>query len=172
MIGKIVFIISLCVCLSANMYADNKNSVGKPNRSANFDALPGFKNPPKGYGEVPFYWWMGDTLTKEHLTGHLEILKDKGISSLQVNYAHSDKGGKLWGLTYKSKPEIFTEDRGLIYGCDHGGRGLDVAEFGDYFRTQRWNQGPGCDQPDLQKNIIKNKVASSIAHINQQSGPW
>ena len=94
MIGKIVFIISLCVCLSANMYADNKNSVGKPNHSANFDALPGFKNPPKGYGEVPFYWWMGDTLTKEHLTGHLEILKDKGISSLQVNYAHSDKGGK------------------------------------------------------------------------------
>ena len=402
MIGKIAFFISLCVCLSANMYADNKKSVGKPNRSANFDALPGFKNPPKGYGEVPFYWWMGDTLTKEHLTGHLEILKDKGISSLQVNYAHSDKGGKLWGLTYKSKPEIFTEewwdlfgwfmkeankrgmtvslsdytlgvgqeqyvdealkahpeiqghelkfrkrktdkeitwelpkdvlavqafqfskdstllpssvidlkqycnggilkwspsegewmvtvvyseekvpsynpmhplsgkvynkfffqqfedrfpekskdglnfffsdelnfllsnyiwdeyfrdefkkrkgydivphlvalfqevgdktskyrldyndvmvslceenffepvyrwheDRGLIYGCDHGGRGLDVAEFGDYFRTQRWNQGPGCDQPNLQKNIIKNKVASSIAHMYERPRVW
>ena len=99
MIGKIAFFISLCVCLSANMYADNKKSVGKPNRPANFDALPGVKNPPKGYGEVPFYWWMGDTLTKEHLTGHLEILKDRGICSLQVNYAHSDKGGKLWGLT-------------------------------------------------------------------------
>ena len=41
------------------------------------------------------------------------------------------------------------EARGMIYGCDHGGRGYDVTEFGDYFRTQRWNQGPGCDQPAL-----------------------
>jgi hypothetical protein len=23
-----------------------------------------------------------------------------------------------------------------------GGRGRDLTEFGDYFRTQRWNQGP------------------------------
>ncbi len=33
-------------------------------------------------------------------------------------------------------------------------------EFGDYFRTQRWNQGPGCDQPGLGKDLIKAKVAS------------
>ena len=64
------------------------------------------------------------------------------------------------------------EDRGLIYGCDHGGRGLDVAEFGDYFRTQRWNQGPGCDQPKLSKHIIKNKVASSIAHMYNRPRVW
>lgn len=64
------------------------------------------------------------------------------------------------------------EDRGLIYGCDHGGRGLDVAEFGDYFRIQRWNQGPGCDQPKLSKHIIKNKVASSIAHMYNRPRVW
>lgn len=378
-------------------------NIGRPDRNNPGDVLKNFKTPPPGYGEVPFYWWMGDTLTREHLLGHLEILKEKGISSLQVNYAHSDKGGKSWGLTFKSKPEIFTEEwwelfgwfmkeankrgmtvslsdytlgvgqeqfvdealeahpeiighelrmekkyatkgivdwelsahplsivaykmnadstliessakdlsskikngklrwkissgtwaivnvysvkkdpsydpmhplsgkvyvehffqkfedrfpadsknglnfffsdelnfqlgnlvwndyfrqefikrkgydivprlaalyedlgrftpkyrldyndvmvslseenffkpvydwheeRGLIYGCDHGGRGLNVTEFGDYFRTQRWNQGPGCDQSHLQKNVIKNKVASSIAHLYERPRTW
>lgn len=376
---------------------------GRPIRSANMDVLPGFQSPPKGYGEVPFYWWMGDTLTKEHLAGQLDLLKEKKISSLQVNYAHSDKGGPFWGLTFKSKPEIFTqewwelfgwfmreakkrgmtvslsdytlgvgqgqyvdailkdypelsgaelkfnkkickgdvsltfqdevltlyaypmqenqgvnkkkgtnllpylkdrqlkwaipgggewqivsvvsqkkklsydplhpksgdlyikyffqqfedrfpkesagglnfffsdelnfnlgqfiwndgfceqfkkrkgyditpyldalfievgdetvkyrmdyndvmvslseeyffepvywwhESRGLIYGCDHGGRGRNVQEFGDYFRTQRWNQGPGSDQPRLTKDIIKAKVAASIAHMYERPRVW
>ncbi|MEG2492004.1 MAG: hypothetical protein RSA67_05585, partial [Alistipes sp.] len=66
---------------------------GYPDRSANQDPRVGFVTPPKGYGEVPFYWWMGDTLTREHLAWHLEILSQKKISSLQVNYAHTDKGG-------------------------------------------------------------------------------
>jgi hypothetical protein len=83
---------------------------GHPDRSATMDALPGFKNPPKGYGEVPFYWWLGDTLTRAHLTDHLDKLAIRGVSSLQVNYAHSDRGGKSWGLTFKSKPAIFTDE--------------------------------------------------------------
>ena len=375
---------------------------GYPERDASFDVLPGFKNPPAGYGEVPFYWWMGDTLTREHLTWHLDLLQKRGISSLQVNYAHSDKGGRSWGLTFKSEPELFSEEwwelfgwfmkeakkrgmtvslsdytlgvgqesyvdealrehpevtghelhfesreftrdihweftetplsvaiyrldkngkvlndgaidlpdaagkdlawsapqagkyaafavfsrkkdpsfdpmhpiagkiyiehffqkfedrfpelskgginfffsdelnfqlgnliwndifrdefikrkqydivpylaglftdigdmtpkirldyndvmvslseenffkpvyewhseRGLIYGCDHGGRGRDVTEFGDYFRTQRWNQAPGCDQPRLGRDIIKNKVASSISHLYERPRVW
>ena len=62
--------------------------------------------------------------------------------------------------------------RGMIYGCDHGGRGTNVVEFGDYFRTQRWMNGPGCDQPRLEDNIVKNKVASSIAHLYQRPRTW
>ena len=57
-------------------------------------------------------------------------------------------------------------------GCDHGGRGRDVVEFGDYFRTQRWNQGPGADQPGLGKDLIKAKVAASIAHLYQRPRVW
>lgn len=393
------YLIMLCALCTIGAQSQN---IGRPERSNPGNLLKNFQTPPKGYGEVPFYWWMGDTLTREHLLGHLEILKNKGISSLQVNYAHSDKGGKSWGLTFKSKPEIFSEEwwnlfgwfmkeankrgmtvslsdytlgvgqeqfvdealaehpeitghelrmeklyaqgkvewklaenplsvvaykmnadstllessatdltskikdkklewnspegtwaivhvytikkdpsydpmhplsgktyvkhffqkfedrfpedsknglnfffsdelnfqlgnliwndyfqqefikrkgydivphlaalyedlgdltpkyrldyndvmvslseenffkpvydwheeRGLIYGCDHGGRGLDVTEFGDYFRTQKWNQGPGCDQSHLQKNVIKNKVASSIAHMYERPRTW
>jgi len=376
---------------------------GFPNRSADFDVLPGFKNPPAGYGEVPFYWWIGDTLTRERLMWQLDLLEGKSISSLQINYAHDDKGGLKWGLSFPSKPALFTEawwdlvgwfmqeakkrgmaislsdytlgvgqnsyvddairaypeingyelyhetktvssnvvlewqipantlsvmayrsqggkidagsavdlirfirhsalkwtagkgewlavivyakrkvpsldpmnplsgkayienffqrfedrfpgeagkgfnfffsdeldfqlsgylwndifekefqkrkgysiipelpalfvdtgrktakvrldyndvmvslsedgffrpvyewqqQRGMIYGCDHGGRGKDVTEFGDYFRTQKYNQGPGCDQPVLMQDVIKNKVASSIAHLYERPRTW
>lgn len=62
--------------------------------------------------------------------------------------------------------------RGMTSGCDHGGRGRDVTEFGDYFRTQRWNQGPGSDQPNLGKGIIKPKIASSIAHLYRRPRVW
>ncbi len=393
---KKLFTLILSV-LSLSIAAQTRQlSPGHPDRTAKTDLKKGFATPPKGYGEVPFYWWMGDTLTKEHLTYHLDQMAAKKVTSLQVNYAHSDKGGVSYGLTFPSKPALFTEewwdlfgwfmeeakkrnmtvslsdytlgvgqgsyvddalnenpgltgaelkfesdtiqdkyaktchnqllslyayqlgtdgkiiensgidlsgnlkgnkiewqspaegnwivtqvysvakkpsldpmhplsgksyvkhffqrfedrfpeqskgglnfffsdelnfnlhgyiwnsifrdefrkrkgydivpyltalfthigpitpkirldyndvmvslseenffipvyqwheDRNLIYGCDHGGRGKDVSEFGDYFRTQRWNQAPGCDQPNLGKDIIKNKVASSIAHL-------
>jgi hypothetical protein len=363
-----------------------------------------FKNPPAGYGEVAFYWWLGDSLMPERILWQLDQLAGKGVTGLQVNYAHSDSGGLIWGLSFPSRPKLFSDewwklfgwfmgeakkrgisvslsdytlgigqgwcvdealaenpalagselrhitrivtggspvsmqlpgtplsisafkvgrdslpdgspavnlapfarqrvlnwthgegmwmissvwaerilpsydpmhplsgkayidkffgkfadhfpgeagkainyffsdelsfrlqypiwdddfarefqrrkgydirphlaalfvdagpetpavrldyndvmvslseehffepiykwhqDRGMTMGCDHGGRGLDVTEFGDYFRTQRWLQGPGCDQPMLQQYIIKNKVASSIAHLYQRPRVW
>lgn len=378
---------------------------GYPQRSADLDPQPGFKTPPPGYGEVAFYWWMGDPLDRERLLWQLDYLAGKGIMGLQINYAHSDRGGLAWGLSYPSQPPLFSQEwwdlfdwfakeanrrgmavslsdytlgigqgwyidetiaehpelrgselrlltyeirggerrdfrvpprvlcvkaynlgevtgslengidlrsevtqgrlvwtapasypiwqiviisaetiphsldplnpstgkevirrffqrfedhlpnqggkglnfffsdelefglkgriwtasfaaefqrrkgydlltelpalwfdlgprtakvrldyndvrvalseagyfqpvyewhqqRGMIYGCDHGGRGLQVDEFGDYFRTQKWNQGPGCDQPMLEHNLIKNKVASSIAHLYERPRVW
>ncbi len=392
----ILFILS--PCLNAQSHPP-----GYPNRVADFDVKPGFKNPPAGYGEVPFYWWLGDTLTRERLLWQLDKLSGKSISSLQINYAHDDKGGLKWGLSLPSKPALFSDEwwdlvnwfmqeakkrgmavslsdytlgvgqnsyvdeairdypelngyelyhetkpvpqdsllywelpanslsviayrledqkliftsalnlkdninqnmlnwvasdgewlvvcvfakkkipsldpmnpksgkayvekffqrfeerfpgeagkgfnfffsdeldfqlsgylwndifekeffqrngysilpelpalfmdigqrtakirldynevmvslseegffrpiyqwqqeRGMIYGCDHGGRGKDVTEFGDYFRTQKYNQGPGCDQPFLRQDIIKNKIASSIAHLYERPRTW
>lgn len=384
--------------------ANNYSAIGFPSRDPNLDALPGFQNPPLGYGEVAFYWWLGDPLTKERLAWQMDRLKEKDVLGLQVNYAHSDKGGQIWGLTLPSDPPLFSDDwwnlfgwflkeakqrdmsvslsdytlgvgqgwyldeilkehpdlkgstlrhevktieggkeltweipentlilmayrmedqsietnsgvdlrsqitngtlhwtppspgswqviavqyvvnpysvdpmnpilgeqviekffqrfedrnpgeagkalnfffsdeldfrvygnlwtsrfadefqkrkgydivpdlpglfvdigsktpkirldyrdvmvsleeegffkpvfewhnqHGMIYGCDHGGRGLQVDEFGDYFRTQRWMTGPGCDQPRLDANVIKNKVASSIAHLYQRPRTW
>ncbi len=64
------------------------------------------------------------------------------------------------------------ESRGMTFGGDHGGRGKDITEFGDYFRTQRYNQGPGCDQSFLESDIIKNKVASSISHLYERPRVW
>ena len=386
----------LLFCISNLFLAHSVGNVGPgiPQKDKRINLYESFITPPSGYGEVPFYWWLGDTLTREHLKWHLDLLENKSITSLQINYAHSDKGGPFWGLTYPSKPDLFTEDwwnlfnwfkeeankrnmtvslsdytlgvgqgsyvdkalesypelisrelkfdkivceghvslpvkenvlsviaylngksidltskinnkhietelpsgkweiyicrwakrnisfdamnpvsgkayidnffqkfvdkapqkdskglnfffsdelnfnngrfpwndifsyefkkrkgyniekylpalicdigdmtmkvrldyndvyvslceenyfkpvydwhqkRGMIIGCDHGGRGRDVAEFGDYFRTQRWNQGPGSDQPRLGKDIIKAKVASSIAHLYKRPRVW
>jgi len=377
---------------------------GFPDRSPNLNVFPGFKTPPKGYGEVSFYWWLGDTLTKERISSQLDQLKNNSITGLQINYCHTDKGGKSWGLTYPSQPALFSDEwwklfqwflveakkrdmsvslsdytlgaagqgwfvdemlkenpqlhgskleaklfdvtgnqdfkttvpeniisakayqningiltsasqidlepliknaeliwkapsgdwkiivvkrttvetsfdpmnplsgqkviekfyqrfedhcpgeggkglnfffsdeldfgirgflwdeafakefkkrkgydivpelsslfvnlgprsykirmdyndvmvalteqgffkqvydwhtsRGMLFGCDHGGRGKDVTEFGDYFRTQRWMSGPGCDQPGLGKDIVKAKVASSIAHLYERPRTW
>jgi hypothetical protein len=383
----------------ANQPPAVRTAVGYPSRDANLDALPGFRNPPPGYGEVSFYWWQGDPLTRERLRWQLDQLKGKSITALQINYAHSDKGGKSWGLTYPSDPPLFSESwwklfgwflkearqigaavslsdytlgwpgqgyftdeilkdtpeihgavlehstrnclggtecvwrfeaaplavtavlangtaridlgdrvhdgvlrwtppagpwrvvavravpkavsidpmhpssgrqmiakffqrfedrnpgesgkglnfffsdelgfgvrgwlwnstfadefrkrkgydvvpelaalfvdmgpktpkvrldysdvmvsleeenffrplyewhrsRGMMFGCDHGGRGRDVTEFGDYFRTQRWMLAPGNDQPGLGSDIIKNKVASSIAHLYERPRTW
>jgi hypothetical protein len=331
----------------ANTPPPPAHAIGFPSRDPQLDVVPGFRNPPPGYGEVAFYWWLGDPLTKERLAWQIEKLaKAKGVMGLQINYAHSDRGGKSWGLTYPSDPPLFSQawwelvgwfmqeakrhgmaislsdytlgfgqgwsvddvlrehpelagmtlrmnnegqvvpetvplslnpmhplsgklyaekffgqfeqhypgeggkglnfffsdelgfgvggnlwwahfadefqkrkgyditpelpalfkdigprtpkvrldyrdvvvalsevgffkpcfdwhqQRGMIFGCDHGGRGRNVVEFGDYFRTQRWNQGPGCDQPGLGRDLIKNKVASSIAHLYQRPRVW
>lgn len=381
----------------------NNLPIGYPRRDTDFDVFPGFQSPPSGYGEVAFYWWMGEPLTRERLTWQLNQLTRRGISGLQINYAHSDLGGLTWGLSYPSTPPLFSGEwwalfdwfvkeanqrgiavsvsdytlgvgqgwyldeigaiypdmrgktlrlslhmikqgnqldmvlpegwisvmayptmgavlenavdlrgaikgkqviwsppasktdwqiaiitaetversldpmhpasgretinrfferfvdhhpdqpgkglnfffsdelnfrvsgklwtgrfaeefrrrkgydlipeipalwldlgarttkvrldyndvvvtmseegyfkplyewhqrHGMMFGCDHGGRGLIIDEFGDYFRTQRWNQAPGCDQPFLQTDLIKNKVAASIAHLYERQRVW
>jgi len=336
-------------------------AVGQSDRSPDLDVLPGFQKPPPGYGVVPFFWWLGDPLTKERLGWILDQMSGMGIAGYQINYAHSDKGGHSYGLTIPSEPPLFSQEwwnlvgwfmqaakrqgsavslsdytlgfgqgwcvdevlrehpdlsgaelrlvngtppnaiatakianrkvavcavrvpysldpmnplsgpeyarkffgkfednfpgeggkglnfffsdelqfgvgghlwtarfaeefkrrkgydivpelpalftdvgprtpkirldysdvmvslteegyfkpifdwhqeRGMTMGCDHGGRGRDIVEFGDYFRTQRWMQGPGADQPNLGKNLIKAKVASSMAHLYLRPRVW
>ena len=49
-------------------------AIGFPSRDPDLDALPGFQQPPPGYGEVAFYWWLGDPLTKERLAWQLDQL--------------------------------------------------------------------------------------------------
>lgn len=308
--------------------------------------LAQFRTPPKGFGEVAFFWWQGDRVTREKLRWILDQLKDAPISGLQINYCHSDSGGLQWGLTLESDPKPLTEDwwelfgwfldqcrpygialslsdytlgapgqgfyvdavlrdhpeflgrrllwdgetvsvetvphslnpmapgsgdtvadyfygefdrrfpgacgrdinyffsdelnfnirgklwcddfaaefqarkgydlrpklralfedigdetekirldyydvivqlseeryfipvhrwhesRGMTFGCDHGGRGKDVTEFGDYFRTMRWNGAPGNDQPHLESDIIKTKVSASICHLYGRTRTW
>lgn len=325
-----------------------------------------FMNPPASYGEVAFFWWQGDAVTREKLTWILDQLEGHHVCGLQINYAHGDSGGRIYGLTMPSKPHPLSEEwwelvkwfegearrrgmsislsdytlstpgqqsytdellrehpefegqllvrvrpgealnpeyhdfrplcetpgctiaavrvpyslnpmhprlgeavadkffgeferrmpgecgmginfffsdeldfrvrgllwsdefrqeferlkgydivprlcdlfddavdravktrldyydvvvrlsedgyfrpmyewhqqRGMTFGCDHGGRGRDVTEFGDYFRTMKWNQGPGNDQPFLSSDVIKNKVNSSIAHLYERPRTW
>lgn len=62
---------------------------GYPSRSGEIDIRTGFQNPPKGYGNVPFYWWTGDSLKLERLEEQLEILADASTDGLCVSYNHT-----------------------------------------------------------------------------------
>lgn len=85
-------------------------AIGYPDRSPEMDALPGFQNPPPGYGNVPFYWWMGDPLDIERIRWEIDQLADRGTVGLQVNYCHQDQGGLIYGNTYPSSPALFSEE--------------------------------------------------------------
>ena len=85
-------------------------ALGFPGRSPQLDARAGFHQPPAGYGIVPFFWWLGDPLTQPRLSWILDQMTGMGVSGYQINYAHSDKGGRSYGLTYPSQPALFTEE--------------------------------------------------------------
>ena len=57
-------------------------AVGQANRAPDLDVLPGFQKPPPGFGIVPFFWWLGDPLTKERLGWELEQMAGMGVSGL------------------------------------------------------------------------------------------
>lgn len=85
---------------------------GIPSRDPDLDVLPGFKTPPPGYGEIPYWWWTGDKLDPDRMIVQLEELHKKGISGVQVNYSHYDSDG--W-LTEQDKPDIFSDAWWKVY---------------------------------------------------------
>ncbi len=104
---------------------------GYPSRDPNLDALPGFQNPPPGYGEVPFWWWTGDPLDEERLIWQIERLHEKGISGVQVNYSHDDTEGMP---TSKVEPPIFSDAWWNIWGhiaaeCRKRGMGIGLSTY-------------------------------------------
>jgi hypothetical protein len=106
-------------------------AAGYPSRAPNLDAWPGFRSPPPGYGQVPFWWWTGDPLHEERLIWQLDQLHAMGISGVQVNYAHEDSPG--WP-TYPSEPSIFSESWWRVWGriaeeCRKRGMGIGLSTY-------------------------------------------
>ena len=100
------------------------------------------------------------------------IFQDIGPETPKIRLDYYDVIVALSEEAYFKPVYEWHESRGMTFGCDHGGRGQDVTEFGDYFRTMKWNQGPGNDQPRLASNIIKSKVSASIAHLYHSPRVW
>jgi len=122
----------------ARLNAPPAESPGFPSRDPDLDALPGFQNPPPGYGEVPFWWWTGDPLDQERLQWQIDQLHAKGISGMQVNYAHEDTEG--W-LTYPSQPEVFSDAwwemwKFVAGQCSQRGMGIGLSGY-----TLDWPNG-------------------------------
>jgi hypothetical protein len=105
-------LVAACVC----SLGITDSAEAAPSTSRTLEAL--FKNPPDGYGPVPFYWWVGEKLTKERLLWQLEELDKAGTQGLCVSYPHSHplsdpefnrNGHGDFGMTYPSDPLFFSE---------------------------------------------------------------
>jgi hypothetical protein len=120
--------------------------------------LPGFRDPPAGYGEVPFWWWTGDPLDKDRLRWQIEALHEKGIPGMQVNYAHEDTPG--WP-TYAAEPQIFSDAwwdmwRFVADECSKRGMGIGLSGY-----TIDWPNGKSLisrliySDPEIQGREIR-----------------
>ncbi len=169
---KLSYILSFCSFLVWNNCSvaqergvpHNTNFSGYPSRDPTLDVLPGFKHPPRGYGNVPFFWWNGDTLNKERLSAQLDILKQSATEGFAVSYIHSDPKGadaeinkKLghggYGRTVAGQPPVFSKEWWEIWNWFSGEsakRGL-AAGLDDY--TMGWT-GNGY-YPDEVKEKLK-----------------
>ncbi|MHC4314633.1 MAG: hypothetical protein ACYSW3_19460 [Planctomycetota bacterium] len=122
----------------ANAVAPPDNALGYPSRDVSLDALPSFRNPPSGYGQVPFWWWTGEDLNVDRMLWQVRELHKKGISGVQVNYSHYDTPG--W-LTEMDEPRLFTEEWWKVYSriseeCDKLGMGIGLSTY-----TLDWPRG-------------------------------
>lgn len=102
----------------------------------------------------------------------IALWRNIGKRTAKIRLDYNDVYVSLSEENYFKPIYDYNEKYGMTLGCDHGGRGYILDEFGDYFRTQRWNQGPGSDQPFLAKSIVKAKVAASIAHMYERPRVW
>lgn len=124
---SLIFMFS-AMLLPVKGFAQKKNGVphdtkfsGYPSRAADFDVRPGFTNPPRGYGNVPFFWWNGDTLSRARLTEQLDILKESATDGFAVSYLHTDPKGAdaelnrkmgygLYGRTEPGNPAVYSDE--------------------------------------------------------------
>jgi hypothetical protein len=110
------------------------------------DLASEFANPPAGYGEVPFYWWNGDTLNRARLLWQLQRLHQAGVQGFSVSYHHTHpqadttlnkNGYGAFGRTEAGQPDAFSQpwwDIWTWFSRECGklgmGVGLDDYTFG------------------------------------------
>lgn len=102
-----------------------------------------FANPPKGYGNVPFYWWTGDPLDIERLDAQLDILADASTDGLCVSYNHTDAkvdielnadGHGPCGRVSGGEPRVMSDQWWKIWNefsahCAEKGIGLGMDDY-------------------------------------------
>lgn len=116
-----------------------------------------------------------------------EFMKRKGYSILPYLPALFENIGDITPkirldyaevVTHLSEERYFKpifdwhNERGLIYGCDNNGRGLEPLQYLDYFRMISWFTAPGNDAPAKGSSFRQTKVSNSITHLYQRPRTW
>ena len=107
----------LCLFAATQFLCAQQKFKGYPKENA--DIRSEFANPPKGYGNVPFYWWNGDSLNRERLKEQLDILSSSATDGFTISYIHLDPlvdtaemkdGYGLFGKTEPGRPKVYSEE--------------------------------------------------------------
>lgn len=102
-----------------------------------------FANPPKGYGNVPFYWWTGDPLDIDRMKEQLDILSEASTDGLCVSYNHTDArvdielnaaGHGNCGVVCGGEPRVMSEEWFEIWNeysaeCAKKGVGIGMDDY-------------------------------------------
>ena len=135
-------IILLLSALSISLFAQQQYK-GYPSRSGEIDIRAHFANPPKGYGNVPFYWWNGDSLKRDRLEAQLEELHDASTDGFAVSYIHSHPQADVvlnangyggFGKTIPGAPGVFSEEWWDTWNwfsgkCAEKGMGIGLDDY-------------------------------------------
>lgn len=129
------------------------------------DFIKALTSPDRQYGEVPFYWWNGDNLDKERLKSHLEMLSEKGLAGVQINYAHINKGGEEnlsfggHGKSIPGTPEQFSDEWWEFFAyaakeCERLGMSIGMGDYtiawiGNGYFTDMIASTPGMNARNL-----------------------
>lgn len=142
------FVVLLLMTLYFPVSGQSQRWKGYPDKTYDRDLLKHFASPPAGYGNVPFYWWNGDSLRRERLQEQLEILSSAAVDGFAVSYIHTSpridtlenkNGYGLFGMTEPGVPPVFSEEWWEIWNWfsgEAGRRGLG-AGLDDY--TVGWH---------------------------------
>lgn len=131
------------VCLTSCRYVPEQAFMGYPDREGKIDVRRHFSEPPRGYGNVPFYWWNGDSLKTERLKEQLDILADASTDGFAVSYIHThpqvDKevnalGYGSFGRADGGEPGVFSEEWWKVWDwfsaeCADRGMGLGLDDY-------------------------------------------
>ena len=127
----------------ARLDAQGQMFKGWPGHDDISDLRESFANPPKGYGNVPFYWWTGDPLEIERLNEQLDILSDASTDGLCVSYNHTHsqvdyelnaKGHGPCGRVSGGSPRVMSGEWWKIWNefsanCAEKGVGLGMDDY-------------------------------------------
>lgn len=131
------------VSLAVTAVSQTQKYKGYPLPDKETDVVSGFRNPPKGYGNVPFYWWSGDRLEKDRLREQLDILSSSATDGFAVSYIHTDpavdsvfnkNGHGLFGRTEPGDPPVFSDTWWDIWNwfsgeCAQRGLGAGLDDY-------------------------------------------
>lgn len=88
-----------------------------------------FRSPSPEFGPVPFWWWVGEPVTRERLAWQLDRLKEKGVLNAIVSYNHHADGSPNTGEPAVFSPEWWDLFRGVLDDCKARGMRLSFQDY-------------------------------------------